>query len=276
MKSSEFKFVLPFFIGAILIALFSFKSGTKEFQGRAIYMAKSKMELGNWGARMSEAQKKQVKERLKNRLNKTYILDFNKEASLFNEKEVLDAYSGATDSWGKNFSRGLQYKNVKDNQLVQSQEFYGKRFLVVDELEPIQWQMAQETKKIGDYDCFKAVATVPTQNLEWYNFSWSELRKPEPKEGEEPEIEMTTVEAWYTLQIPVRHGPAEFWGLPGLILEVSAGNTIMLCTEIQMNPEDNVEIAPPSKGKETDKKSYKETIINKMTEMMENRGRRRG
>jgi GLPGLI family protein len=136
--------------------------------------------------------------------------------------------------------------------------------------------MGQETKKIGNYDCFKAVATIPTQNLEWYNFSWSELRKPEPKEGEEVEVEMTTVEAWYTLQIPVRHGPAEFWGLPGLILEVSAGNTVMLCTEIQMNPEDKVDITPPSKGKEITKKAYKETIISKMTEMMNNRGRRRG
>jgi GLPGLI family protein len=276
MKTKIFKITLPVLVVGILISLFSFSSGSKEFQGRAIYIAKSKMELGRWGARLSEAQKKQVKARLKNRLNKTYILDFNKEASLFDEKEVLDAYSGATDSWGKNFSRGLQYKNVKDNQLVQSQEFYGKRFLVKDELEPIQWQMKQETKKIGNYDCFKAVASIPTQQLEWFNFSWSELRKPEPEEGEEPEIEMTTVEAWYTLQIPVRHGPAEYWGLPGLILEVSAGNTVMLCTEIQMNPEDKVEIAPPSKGKEIDKTGYKETIVSKMTEMMNNRGRRRG
>jgi len=276
MKTKIFKITLPVLAVSILISLFSFSSGSKDFQGRAIYIAKSKMELGRWGARLSEAEKKQVKARLKNRLNKTYILDFNKEASLFDEKEVLDAYSGATDSWGKNFSRGLQYKDVKNNQLVQSQEFYGKRFLVKDELEPIQWQMKQETKKIGNYDCFKAVASIPTQQLEWFNFSWSELRKPEPEEGEEPEIEMTTVEAWYTLQIPVRHGPAEYWGLPGLILEVSAGNTVMLCTEIKMNPEDEVEIIPPSKGKEIDKKGYKETIVSKMTEMMNNRGRRRG
>lgn len=276
MKSNILKISISFIVLAAFISVSSFRSGNKDFQGRAIYIAKSKMELGSWGARLSEAQKKQVKERLKNRLNKTYILDFDKESSLFKEKEVLDAYSGATDSWGKNFARGLQYKNVKDNQLVQSQEFYGKKFLVVDELEPIQWQMGSETKKIGNYDCFKAVATVPTDNLNWFDFSWSELRKPEPKEGEEPEIDMTTIEAWYTLQIPVRHGPAEYWGLPGLILEVSAGNTVMLCSEIQMNPEEKVEIVPPSKGTQITKKEYKETIITKMSEMMSNRGRRRG
>ncbi len=280
MKSKIFKIGLPvLFLGAIL-TLFSFKPDSKEFQGRAIYFAKSKMELGRWGARMSEAQKKQIKARLKNRLEKTYILDFNKEASLFEEKQKLDAYSGATDSWGKNFARGKQYKNVKDNKLVQSQEFYGKKFLVVDQLEQFNWQMVQETKKIGNYDCFKAVASVPTDNLKWYDFSWSELRRQQEEEesGEEKEevVEMTTIEAWYTMQIPVRHGPAEFWGLPGLILEVSAGDTVMLCSEIQINPEETVEIIAPDKGKEITKKAYKETIISKMTEMRNNMGRRRG
>lgn len=276
MKYLNLKLVFPLLAVAIFVALLSFNTQPKEFQGRAIYIAKSKMDLGTWGARMSEEQKKQVKERLKNRLNKTYILDFNKEASVFDEKEKLDAISGATDSWGKNFARGKQYKNVKDNQLVQSQEFYGKKFLVKDKLEAINWQLAKETKQVGNYTCFKAVAAIPTDNLEWYNFSWSELRKPEPKEGEEPEIEMTTVEAWYTPQIPVSHGPAEYWGLPGLILEVSYGDTVMLCSEIQMNPEDNVKIEAPDKGKEITKMEYKETIIEKMTEMMNNRGRRRG
>lgn len=276
MKSKITQICIPLVLILVAVSFFSFKPETKEFKGRAIYFAKSKMELGRWGARMSEAQKKQIKERLKNRLEKTYILDFNKEASLFEEKDKLDAISGATDSWGDNFSRGLQYKNVKENKLVQSQEFYGKKFLVVDELEPLNWQLGKETKQIGNYTCFKAVASAPTKNLEWYNFSWSELRKPEPKEGEEPEIEMTTIEAWYTPQIPVSHGPAEYWGLPGLILEVSYGNTVMLCSEIQLNPKDDVEIIAPDKGKKINKKDYKEVIVGKMTEMRNNRGRRRG
>lgn len=278
MNNFNFSRFFSIAISGVLVILLTSVSNNKEFQGRAVYFSKSKMELGRWGERMSEAQKKQVKARLKNRLEKTYILDFNKEASLFEEKEKLDAISGATDSWGKNFARGKQYKNVKDNQLVQSQEFYGKRFLVVDSLETINWQLQQESKTIGNYTCFKAVASVPTVNLEWFNFSWSDLRREEAaKDGEQPEIEMTTIEAWYTPQIPVSHGPAEYWGLPGLILEVSAGNTVMLCSEIQINPEDKVEIAAPDKGKITTKKEYREIIVSKMKEMRSNRmGRRRG
>ena len=83
---------------------------------------------------MSEAQKKQMQARLKNRLEKTYILSFNGKESIFEEQERVDAISGATDSWGSNFTRGKQYKNVEANELIQTQEFYGKRFLVKDEL----------------------------------------------------------------------------------------------------------------------------------------------
>ena len=49
-------------------------TNTQQFHGKAFYFSKTKMELGAWGARMSEAQKKQIKNRLKNRLEKTYIL----------------------------------------------------------------------------------------------------------------------------------------------------------------------------------------------------------
>jgi len=254
----------------------------QEFQGQATYMSKSTMELGRWGARMSEAQKKQVMSRLKNRLEKTYTLNFNKEASFFYEEEKLDAMSGATDSWGKNFARGDQYKNVKENALVQSQEFYGKQFLVKDGLHPIQWKMGKESKQIGQYLCFKANALIPTKELTWYDFSWSDLRREQAKDSIDangrpvtPEIEMTQVEAWYTPQVPVSHGPAEYYGLPGLILEVSAGNTTMLCTKIVMNPKGKLRLEAPEKGKEITKTAYQNTITEKMQEMRDMRGRRR-
>ncbi|MEN8817098.1 MAG: GLPGLI family protein [Nonlabens sp.] len=262
-----------------VIASFLFlpvETETQEFQGQATYISKTRMDLGNWGARFSEAQKKAAYARLKNRLEKTYTLNFNKTESTFEEKEKLDAMSGATDSWGNNFTAGDQYKNVKKNELKQSQEFYGKKFLVKDELLAIDWKTGTETKQIGKYTCFKAMATIPTSSLSWYNFDWSELRDQETKEGEEPEVPMTLVEAWYTLQIPVSHGPAEYWGLPGLILEVSAGQTTMLCTKIVMNPQEKVQIEAPDKGKEINKTDYKATIVSKMTEMRNNRGRRRG
>lgn len=280
MKSLLLKFSI------VLIALFSSNftdnkkpENNEEFQGQAYYFSKSKMELGSWGARMSEEQKKQVSERLKNRLEKTYILTFNKEESFFDEQDKLDAMSGATDSWGKNFVPGDQYKNVKTNTQIQNQEFYGKNFLVKDILQPMEWELGTETKKIGQYTCFKATTSIPTDELTWFDFSWSKLKASNSKKtdsinGDNREIKMTDVEAWYTLQIPVSHGPMEYWGLPGLILEVSAGNTTLLCSKIVINPSEKMKIEAPDKGKVVTKKEYQKIIKDKMIEFRNNRGGR--
>ncbi|MBW1299089.1 GLPGLI family protein [Aquimarina litoralis] len=260
----------------LFFIFFSFNLLAQDFQGKAYYYSKSTMELGRWGARLSEAQKKQVAARLKNRLEKTYVLTFDKAASTFKEDEKLDVdvLSGATDTWGKNFSPGEQYKNIKTNELVQKQEFYGKNFLVKDKLQSIEWKMGAETKQIGGYTCYKATANIPTADLTWYDFSWSELRAANNKENSE-EVNMTEVTAWYTLNIPVSSGPSEYWGLPGLILEVNVGKTTMLCFKVVMNPEEKSTIKAATKGKVVTKKEYKEIITGKMQEMRNNRGRQR-
>lgn len=275
MKPLFTKNTLVFFAMLIPVLL----SG-QDFQGKAYYFSKSTMELGNWGATMSEAQKKQIQERLKNRLEKTYILTFNKEESVFKEDEKIDAVSGATDSWGKNFSPGEQYKNVKTKTLLQQQEFYGKQFLIKDDLLAIDWKIEKETKQIGNYMCFKATASIPTADLTWYDFSWNTLRKKEEQkkdsitgEIKEPQVEMSEVVAWYSPQIPLSQGPLEYWGLPGLILEISVGNTTMLCSKIIMNPDEKSKIEAPDKGKEVSKTEYQETVAGKMQEMRDNRGR---
>ena len=251
-----------------------------DFQGKATYISKSRLELGTWGARMSEARKKQIAARLKNRLEKEFVLVFNKEESLFTEEEQLDAISGATDSWGKNFAAGENYKNVKSDKQIQQQEFYGKKFLVKDQLQPMTWTLGNETKKIGNYTCFKATTFIPTDDLLWYSFSWSRMRTTNDSEEKTTEVDdksvdITEVEAWYTPQIPVRHGPSEYWGLPGLILEVSAGETTMLCSKIVLNPSDVIEIEAPSKGSVVTKSEYQDLIQNKMVEFRNNRMRRR-
>ncbi len=267
-------FILPFML------IGGDNKPANDFQGKATYISKSRLELGRWGARMSEAQKKQIAARLKNRLEKEFVLVFNKEESLFTEEEQLDAISGATDSWGKNFAAGENYKNVKSEKQIQQQEFYGKKFLVKDQLQPMTWTLGNETKKIGNYTCFKATTFIPTDDLLWYSFSWSRMRTTNDSEDKTTEeddksVDITEVEAWYTPQIPVRHGPSEYWGLPGLILEVSAGETTMLCSKIVLNPTDAIQIEAPSKGSLVTKSEYQDLIQNKMVEFRNNRMRRR-
>jgi len=266
----------------------------QDFQGKAFYFSKSTMELGSFGATMSEAQKKKIQERLKNRLEKTYILTFNKEESVFNEDEKIDAISGATDSWGKNFTPGEQYKNIKTKELLQKQEFYGKQFLVKDDLLAIDWITSSETKQIGKYICFKATASIPSSDLSWYDFSWDSLNAANNLKTtdsitnnskisdsisdsiKEEVVILSEVVAWYSPQIPLSQGPLEYWGLPGLILEVNVGNTTILCSKIIMNPGEKSKIKAPEKGKIVTKTEYQEIISGKMKEMRNNRGRQRG
>lgn len=277
MTKSPFKFVLLFCSFCFPLLFFA-----QDFQAKAYYFSKSTMELGNFGATMSEAQKKQIQERLKNRLEKTYILNFNSEESTFKEDEKVDAMTGATDTWGKNFTPGEQYKNIKTKSLRQKQDFYGKLFLIEDDLLNIEWKIGKETKQIGNYTCFKATASIPTEELTWYDFSWGQLSNSNTQETDstatesiEKEVEMTEIVAWYTPQIPISQGPLEYWGLPGLILEINAGNTTILCSKIIINPDEKSKIKVPEKGKVVTKAEYREIIVGKMKEMRDNRGRRR-
>jgi GLPGLI family protein len=292
------------FSNKVILLLFTLLFATnikaQDFQGQAYYFSKTTMDMSRWdrGGKMSEAQKKQMEARMKPWLEKTYILTFNKEESIFKEDEKLEGGPGgrAPSMWGSSFSAGLQYKNIKEKIFLQDQEFFGKQFLITEQMTPYAWKMGSETKKIGQYTCYKATTTRPSSEL---NFTSTNRRDREKKKEEkkkdsinvvsdanvavavekeeiEEKEEMVEVVAWYSPMIPVSQGPTEYWGLPGLILELSAGNTTMLCSKIVMNPEEKIEIKRPTKGEVVTKKEYNEIITGKMQEMRDNRGRGSG
>jgi len=268
----------------------------KDFQGKAIYKSKTTVDLDNWGGRqMSPERKKMIMDRMKNMFEKTYILTFNKIESSYKEEEKLEAPgSGGFGAMMSSFTAGTQYKNIKEGAFLQDQEFFGKQFLIKDELEKLEWKMSGETKQIGKYMCMKATAIKKVDKMDWTNMRRKnkDKNKEEGKESEK-ENDSTTmaskdpmdqieipeeveVTAWYTMQIPVSNGPGEFWGLPGLILEVSSGKTTILCSKIIMNPEEKDEIKRPSKGKAVTRQEYTDTIKKKMEEMREMYGGRGG
>ena len=295
MLSFSNKVVLLFFT-----LLFATNIQAQDFQGQAYYFSKTTMDMSRWnrGGKMSEAQKKQMEARMKPWLEKTYILTFNKEESIFKEDEKLEGGPGgrAPSVWGSSFSAGLQYKNIKEKVFLQDQEFFGKQFLITEQMTPFAWKMGSETKKIGQYTCYKATTMRPSSELNFTstNNRGKEKKKEKIKEesvseaskvkvavaqdDKEKEVEvekqkMVEVVAWYSPMIPVSQGPTEYWGLPGLILELSAGNTTMLCSKIVMNPEEKITIKRPTKGEVVTKKQYNEIITGKMQEMRDNRGR---
>jgi GLPGLI family protein len=78
-----------------------------------------------------------------------------------------------------------------------------------------------------------------------------------------------TITAWYAPEIPVNQGPENYWGLPGLILEVSDGKTIVLCTKVVLNPKEKAVIKAPTTGKKVTQTEFDDIVIKKMQEMRE-------
>ncbi len=293
MKTNTIK---PLFL--CFLSLLSFLSyAQQDFQGKAYYQSKTTMDMSNFGGgQMSEERKKMIAQRMKSMLEKTYILSFNKTESIYKEEETLEAPGqdgGRFRGMMSSFTGGDQYKNVKTQEFLQDQEFFGKQFLIKDSLPQLQWVMGSETKQIGQYMCFKATATKVSTDFDFTRFRRppnrnnnksqdSSAGKDVKNEEEKPkEIEIV---AWYTMQIPVNQGPGEYWGLPGLILEINSGRTTILCSKIVLNPDEKTKIKAPSKGKEVTKEEYNAIVKKKTEEMRENfrrgggpgRGNRRG
>jgi GLPGLI family protein len=139
-------------------------------------------------------------------------------------------------------------------------------------MEPSQWEMGTETKKIGQYTCYKATLVKEDKNIDWgsiFSRGRSEKKDSTSTKQNKPAKKMLTVTAWYTPQIPVSTGPDTYYGLPGLILELNTGNTIMLCTEVAINTQETLEIEAPDKGKEVSRDEYNKIVKVKTAELKE-------
>lgn len=288
----------------IFALLFTFGINAQNISGQAYYESKTTVDMDAFGGgrEMSEEMKKTVATMMKSALEKTYILTFNKDESIYKEQEKLDA--GPVNPGFKmmmsSYTPGAQYKNLKTGQIIEENEFFGKQFLVTDSIKTLDWKTTNESKQIGQYIAFKATAIKkvdpndfsmarPKRDRKGNESSAAKAKDGERKENaavkkdttqsEDPmdmieipeEVEVT---AWFTPQIPVSNGPGEYAGLPGLILELNVYRTTLLCSKIVMNPKDAEKIEPPKKGKEVTREEYTKIVKEKTEELRENfRGR---
>ena len=262
--------LMLFFIGSFTL------KAQDEFQGKAIYQSKTKLELDLSASGIPADRQKMIEERMKSRLERTYELSFNKTASIYKEEEQLESTGGRGGMRMMMIGgagSGDYYKNIQTKTSATENEFSGKNFLIKDNLTNYEWKMEQETKMIGQNLCFKATTIVemPSQDMQVQFGRRGQNRNNQEDENrpEGPIMEPTIVTAWYTMEIPVGHGPDDFWGLPGLILEVSYQNTSILCTKIVMNPKEKKEIKEPNKGKVVTQEEYDKIVREKMEEMRE-------
>jgi GLPGLI family protein len=269
----------------------------KDFQGMAVYESKTSTSENaknfDGNKDMTPEMKNQIMERMKKMFEKTFVLNFDKSASIYKEEEKLDAPGqGGGGRMMASFmgGGGTYFKNVKEKQYTVDKEVFGKEFLIKDSLPNLKWVLSDESKKIGDYTCFKATAVKEASKTDFRNFR---RKKEEPKKETEEgkvdekatsekkeekktnffaEIDMpkeVTVTAWYCPEIPVNQGPDEYWGLPGLIMEVNDGKTVIMCSKLVLNVKEKIEIKAPTGGDKVTQKEYDDIMIKKFKEMSE-------
>jgi len=256
---------------SLLILLFIFQIvSAQDFQGEAVYKTSRKVDIQLDSTQMNSDQHKMMMEMVKKRFQKTFILSFNKEESIYKEDKPLESpQPGGVELMAINTGGSdLLYKNLKEQRYVNQNESFSKLFLIKDALETLEWEMTGETKFIGDYECYKATLTREVEVME-SGISINGDKDLDADTDKEPEMKTITVTAWYTSKIPVNNGPENYHGLPGLILEINDGTSTMICSKIVLNPNSKIKIEEPTKGKEISQEEYDKVMDKKLKEMEE-------
>jgi GLPGLI family protein len=124
-------------------------------------------------------------------------------------------------------ANGGLYKNQKEKIYYNQCNVLGKEFLIKDEIPLYNWEFSKEVKNIGDFECKKATATINGKG----------------------------VEAWFTTKIPISDGPAEYCGLPGLIIELKTETKSYLAIKLEQI-KSAYTFSKPTKGKVVTQKQY--------------------
>ncbi len=238
----------------------------QEFKGIAIYKTSKKdshILKDTLNKRLTKDVEEKIQSELQKKHQKTFVLNFDKTASLYKEDTALKVPTVQSNSIKvyKTNSNVKLYKNLKEKRFVNQKEVFGKIFLIKDHLKPFDWKLTSETKKIGNYTCYKAYFNKKIKR--------TIVTEVDGVSQKVQKNEILKTIAWYTPEIAINTGPGKYHGLPGLILEVNDGNTIVLCTELIVNPSKNIEIKEPKNGKKVSANEFRSIYRDKMKEMKE-------
>ncbi len=204
-----------------------------------------------------------MKDRIPEFRESNKILYFNSQEALYKNKPKTEAEKEKSQEFRGEGRRGRRggrfggrnnnsqyYTSISDGVSVDSRNLFGKEFLIEGEREPLKWKITGEQKQVGSYLCQKATFQDSTQNIV----------------------------AWFTPMIPVASGPNQYNGLPGMILHMdfNEGARQITATDITLKELESGMIAKPTKGKKVTEDEFNTMREEKLKEMEEEFGGRRG
>jgi GLPGLI family protein len=249
----------------LLLGMGTQLSQAQGITGRAYYKSSSQFKISMDSTQMPPEQMAEIQAQLKKQMEKDYILSFTQTESNWKQAESLGGGPATASSGGMTMviNTGSQdrllYKNIADQSFLQEEDMMGKEVLVQDILEPAEWELTGETKKIGNYTAQKATYS---RIVDGKRFSTGMTEMENVKDT-------ISVTAWFTPEIPVSHGPENFFGLPGLILELQNQGMTLICDKIELNPSANpVQIEKPKRGKIVSREEFRAVQDESMKQMM--------
>lgn len=163
----------------------------------------------------------------------TYSLKFSKGRLSF-EKIVNNDVDNKMMKLGETSSIYLDFNS---NTSVSQENILDRTFIIKDSIKTYNWNITSVRKTILGEECIKAVLK-----------------------------EDSDIIAYFTPDIPVNAGPAGYFGLPGLILQLNTRSKQYLMQEIK-NSTKELSIEIPTKGKEITMKEF-ETLKKKKEESL--------
>lgn len=141
-----------------------------------------------------------------------YFLHFNDGESYYYHNPTL-AQQESYDIGSKAGTNPF-YTRSATNTIIESSKSLGNIAH-----EPLDWQLVNQSKIIGGYTCYKAVATERLYSRKGFFYN-------------------KQVIAWYAPELPLNFGPKYYNGLPGLILQIERDMFTLTATQVELNPND--------------------------------------
>lgn len=173
--------------------------------------------------------------------NQQFLLTFNRNSSSFKYVEKLNDdpnFDNNTNLLARTFINSLSDVYVKhENRKVILVSPEG--LLIEKKYDVLPWEITKESKIIGTYLTYKAKKTI----------SYKSTKGQKNME----------VIAWFAPSLPYNYGPIDFYGLPGLILELTQNKATFLASTINLLT-DEINIEFP-KGKTITEAEYAQKTL---------------
>jgi GLPGLI family protein len=156
-----------------------------------------------------------------------FILKYNKDASIYHQQKTIFVNE-------RGMRKLFPLLNIKDDREIYTNKdkihvnlnAFGENFNL--EIGRVKWQITNETKKIGKFNCYKAIGLFERSSY---------INKKDEK-----------IIAWFTPEIPFNFGPKYYSGLPGLIIKLEEGRVSYALKKI--NKAESQKINFQKKGKQ--------------------------